>query len=200
MPVGSAMWKGNALSGPFALIDATGTFDPAFDSNIGTAQDAGIESIAIQADEKVVIVGEFANWNGTPASGIVRLNTDGTLDTTFVTNTGTGFSFGTGFPPPFKVLIQSDQKILVAGGFAEFNGSGGGPVDYNKLIRLNTDGTIDTSFNAACETGGTKYIQNMALKANGEIVVTMSDTMTLRGKTRARIALLRPDGSCIGPA
>jgi uncharacterized membrane protein len=46
---------------------------------------------------------------------IVRLNSDGTLDTAFTTNTGTG-----GNNSVNSIAIQSDGKILVGGNFATF--------------------------------------------------------------------------------
>ncbi len=199
--LGFFRWKGTAgASGSSAdgvfLIDATGTLDATFDTNIGSGCNSPIRHIAMQADEKLVIVGLFTAWDGTGRSGICRLNTDGTLDTSF--DPGSGFDFGSGADGPQCVVIQEDGKILVCGGFRSYNGSSS--PSYKHIIRLNDDGTIDTSFNAdVTSTGDDGSIEMMAVKSGGDIIITENATMTLGGKTRIGIALLRSDGFCYGP-
>ena len=64
----------------------------------------------------MVIGGLFAIFNGATANRIVRLNSDGTRDTTFTTNTGTSFDNSVR-----SIAIQSDGKFVIGGDFTTFN-------------------------------------------------------------------------------
>jgi len=83
-------------------------------------------SIAVQSDGKIVLGGQFTSWNGTAVGRIARLNSDGTLDTAFTTNTGTGAIYSVG-----TVAVQPDGKILVGGEFTTWNS-----VQHRRLIRI----------------------------------------------------------------
>lgn len=114
-------------------LNSNGSIDTSF--NIGVGFNSGVIEPAIQSDGKILIAGDFTTFNGLVQNRLVRLNTDGSKDTTF--DIGTGFeSYVT------KLIIQPDGKIIVAGGFTTFSGN-----SQNKLIRLNTGGSKDTTFN-----------------------------------------------------
>jgi uncharacterized delta-60 repeat protein len=117
-------------------LNTNGTLDTTF--NIGTGFNSEVNSLAIQSDDKVIVVGNFTSYSGSNINRIVRLNTNGTLDTTF--NIGTGIGGVT--PTVDSIGIQSDGKILIQGQFTSYSGS-----LAVRTIRLNTDGTVDTSFN-----------------------------------------------------
>jgi uncharacterized delta-60 repeat protein len=123
-----------------------------------------IKCLAIQSDGKIVVAG---------TSGgnfvIARYNSDGSQDTTFGTS-GNNYQITTDFgytDTPSAIVIQADNKIVVAG-------TSGYEV---ALARYNTDGTLDTTFgtNGKMRTslGGsvTRYVTDMAIQANGKIVV-----------------------------
>ena len=114
-------WKNWFLQG--GVLDAPlgneENFFPAnFNTNLGssTGQVGSVNSIAIQSDGKIVLGGTFTTFNGTTVNRIVRLNSDGTRDTAFSTNTGTGAS-----DTIFSIVTQSDGKILLGGLFTVFN-------------------------------------------------------------------------------
>ena len=87
-------------------------------------------------DWKIVVGGQFTDFSGNTCNYIARLNSDGTLDTTFVSNTGSGFNQDT-----FCLALQSDGKIVVGGGnFTDFDGN-----PCNGIARLNSDGTFDSN-------------------------------------------------------
>jgi uncharacterized delta-60 repeat protein len=98
-------------------LNSDGTRDTAFTTNTGTAFNSGVQSIAIQSDGKLVIGGQFTTFNGVTVNRIVRLNSDGTRDATFTTNTGTAFNEFVQ-----TIAIQSDGKIVIGGVFTSFNG------------------------------------------------------------------------------
>ena len=95
-----------------------------------------VNAIAIQSDGKIVIGGSYLTFNGVTVNRIVRLNSDGTRDTAFTTNTGTAFNSNVN-----AIAIQSDGKIVCSGFFTTFNGT-----TVNRIVRLNSDGTRDTAF------------------------------------------------------
>ena len=127
-----------------ARLNADGTLDTSF--NVGTGSNGNIEDVKLQSNGKILISGSFTNIQGTDIRGVARLNTDGTLDTTFVPNGGAaGVVNGAweGSFPVYQLAVQSDDKILYAGGTHTYAGK------YHwRMARLNTDGTPDASFNS----------------------------------------------------
>ncbi|MCX6824098.1 MAG: delta-60 repeat domain-containing protein, partial [candidate division SR1 bacterium] len=136
-------------------LNSDGTKDNTF--NIGTAFDMSPNTMTIQSDGKIIVVGNFATYSGITTNKIVRLNTDGTKDNTF--NIGTSFDMD-----PNTIAIQSDGKIILGGNFSMYSG-----VTANKIIRLNTGGTKDNTFNI-----GTSFDMSpntIAIQSDGKIMV-----------------------------
>jgi uncharacterized delta-60 repeat protein len=158
--------------------NADGTRDTSF--NIGTGFDSPAIRVEQQNDEKLVFVGNFTLYNGTAQNYVTRLNTNGTVDTSF--NIGTGFNNTT-----LCVAIQNDNNIIVGGAFTTYSGS-----TQNRITRLNTDGTIDTSFNIG--TGANSSIRTLSIQEDGKILVG-GDFTTYSGSTQNRITRLNTDGT-----
>jgi uncharacterized delta-60 repeat protein len=165
-------------------LNTDGTRDTTFTTNTGTAFNGAVGDIAIQTDGKIVAVGAFTTFNGATVNRIARLNTDGSRDTTFTTNTGTAFSGDTS-----KVAIQSDGKILISGTFTTFNG-----VVVRNLVRLNTDGTRDTTFTTNLGTGFVGSTIAIAVQSDGKILVG-GDLSSLNGTSINRFVRLNSDGT-----
>jgi uncharacterized delta-60 repeat protein len=122
--------------------------------NIGTGFNSTVLAIKCLSDGKTLVGGEFTAYRTTTFSTdsskgfFVRLNRDGSLDTTF-----TCLFNGT----VRTIAVQSDGKILVGGDFGSYYASSTStPVVANRIIRLNSDGTIDTTFWAG-QTNGTNF-------------------------------------------
>jgi hypothetical protein len=117
-----------------------------FGNNISSGGSIGLNGtiidLAIQSDDKIVCGGSFTTYYGFSAPRIVRLNANGTRDTTF--NVGTGFN-----GQVRAIAIDSNGKIYVGGDFTDYNG-----VSANRFIRLNSDGSRDTAFNIGTGFGG----------------------------------------------
>ncbi|MDR3646006.1 MAG: Ig-like domain-containing protein [Candidatus Babeliales bacterium] len=143
---------------------------------------AQITSIAIQTDSKIVVGGYVYNVN-TQSNNLVigRYNTDGSLDTTFnPLGTGLGIpgivnSVIDNSSQVNSILLQSDGKIL-AGGFTSE-----GQINIGTIVRYNTDGSLDTSFNSAGETPGfaDTILGNSSLSYNS--IALQSDGKILAG-------------------
>lgn len=129
-----------------ARLSPTGSLDPTFNpgpTGLGTSI-TSVRSVAIQADTKIIVGGTYTGIAGSYRSGLSRLNNDGTIDATF--NPGpTGYGISTAVN---TVVLQPDNKILVGGYFTGIGGIG-----YSNLVRLNTDGTLDGTFNPPGPTG-----------------------------------------------
>ncbi|MBL0025169.1 MAG: delta-60 repeat domain-containing protein [Saprospiraceae bacterium] len=69
-----------------------------------------VYSTLTQSDGKIIIGGEFTYYLGLPRNRIARLNTDGSLDSTFNIGAGTDDDV-------YDVSIQKDGKIIIVGGF-----------------------------------------------------------------------------------
>ena len=180
--VGGGFTTYNGVSRPrLARLNTDGTLDITF-VQTGTGFDSTVNSVAIQEDSKIIVGGAFVTYNGVSRPYVARLNTDGTLDTTFV-QTGTGLS-GT----VTSIAIQGDGKIIVGGYFETYNG-----VSRPYLARLNTDGTLDTTF-VQTGTGFDSTVKSIAIQEDGKIIVG-GYFATYNGVSRPRLARINTNGT-----
>ncbi len=95
---------------------------------------------AVQMPNGKIYLGGTVALAGSP-TGLVRLNADGSLDTTFA---GVGIATTVMDGVPYVTALQTDSsgRLYIAGRFTSFNG-----VPANGLLRLKNDGTIDASWN-----------------------------------------------------
>lgn len=163
-------------------LNSDGTSDGTFYLGAG-AEGYGVTP-ALQGDGKIILGGNFTKYNGTPSNNIARLNTDGTIDGTF--NAGTGVN---GFVS--TVAIQSDDKIIIGGGFTNYNGT-----SINNIARLNTDGSIDGTFNAGTgvDVGAIGAVGTIAIQNDGKIIIAGA-FQAYNGIARENIASLNADGT-----
>ncbi len=160
-----------ALSG--GGVDATFTNTPG-------GADATVWAVGVQSDGKVLIGGDFANYNGTTVSCLARLNTDGSLDT----------SFGGGSAPNgsvYSILVLSDDSILIGGSFTAY-----GVPTRGRIARLSSSGTLDTSF--ATGAAANYPVRAIARQGDGKILIG-GDFSTYDGSNRGHVARLKTDGS-----
>lgn len=182
-------WNGLSTLGNIVRLNSDGTRDTAFSTNAGTAA-AGfsISHIALQSDGKILVGGTFTTWNGVSVGNIVRLNSNGTRDTTFTTNNGTGANDAVE-----RIAIQTDGKILVCGWFTTWNGT-----TVNRIVRLNSDGTRDTTFTTNTGTGANATVETIAVQSTGKIVVGGWFT-SWNGNAVGRYIRLNSDGTLDAP-
>ncbi|HEX8738499.1 MAG TPA: FG-GAP-like repeat-containing protein [Pyrinomonadaceae bacterium] len=136
-----------------ARLNANGSLDTSFNP-LGGANSIVLD-MGLQADGKVVIVGQFSLVNGENRPFIARLNSDGSLDAAFNANANS---------PVNAVKIQADGKILVGGVFTSIGG-----VLRNRIARLNPNGTTDPTFNVG--TGADSSVNSIALDASGRVLI-----------------------------
>jgi uncharacterized delta-60 repeat protein len=82
-----AHFNGMALNG-LARLNVDGSLDTNYNAGFGLGATGGtVRALAIQLDGRVLVGGSFTNFNGSPVNYLVRLNTDGTVDNSFVGGT-----------------------------------------------------------------------------------------------------------------
>ena len=173
----------------FPKIDvfaSDGSLDTSF--NPGSVANSGVLSIASQPDGKILIGGWLTQYNGTTRNDIARLNSDGSLDTSFNPGSGVHGSIS-------SIALQPDGKILIGGEFTQYNGT-----TRNNIARLNPDGSLDTSFDPG--SGADSSISSIALQPDGKILIGGGFT-EYNGTPRNNIARLNSSGgsssgSCVG--
>lgn len=176
-----------------ARVLPDGSNDPSFSAET----DGQISAMALQPDGRIVIVGRFTTVNGVARNHAARLETDGTLDPSFDPNTG-----GSLTPEVYTVMLQSDGKIIIGGGFTTVQPNGAAaPVTRSRIARFNADGSLDpwvpsiggkaVSFN--------NLVLSLAQQPDGRLLVGGGFTkLTPDGGTavnRGRLARFNADGS-----
>ena len=134
--------------------------------------------IALQSDGKVIIGGNFSKVNGVTRGGIARLNTDGSLDTSFGNGLAGVGSSSYNAPDVTAIALQSNGKVIIGGNFESVNGT-----NRSRVARLNSDGTLDTSFYSS-----SGELRALVLQPDGKFLVG-------GGSDRSQIARRNSDGS-----
>jgi uncharacterized delta-60 repeat protein len=176
----STSYNGVTIGG-IVKLNLDGSVDTSFLS--GTGFNNSVIPLTLQSDGKILLGGSFTLYNGTSINRIVRLNTDGTIDSSFVV--GTGFN-GT----VNDIKIQPDGKIVIVGSFTTYNST-----TANRIIRLNTDGSIDSSFNTG--TGASGDLNYISLRADGSMYIASSNSLniTYNGISTLRLFRINSDGT-----
>lgn len=151
-----------------ARYNADGTLDMSFDGDGKVTTDFGgttdqAFSVALQPDGRIIVAG-LRITNG-PADDFVvaRYNVDGSLDATFDGDGKVATDIGNNFNWAFSVAVQPDGK-LVAAGFSTSTSR-----DF-ALVRYNSDGSLDTSFDA-----------------DGKVTTDIGATRTKHGQSRYKL-------------
>jgi uncharacterized delta-60 repeat protein len=143
--------------GRLAKISSGGTLDTTFNTNIGTGFNTSPFLIRIDSSGKIYVGGDFVTYSGLTNNRIIKLNSDGTKDTSF--DNTTGFN-----NPIYDIQFDSVGKLYVVGQFTTYKG-----VTNNRIIKLNTDGSKDTSFDNT--TGFDNIVYSIAVDPSNSIYV-----------------------------
>jgi uncharacterized delta-60 repeat protein len=160
-----------------ARLNTDSTLDSSFNPNVTGDFGATVETVAVQADAKILIGGRFTTVGGTARSYLARLNSDGTLDGTFAPVLNGDVDI---------LRVQPDGKIIIRGNFSTIGG-----VSRSSLSRLNANGTLDTGFNPS--TAGPHRC--LTLQADGKILVGGGLTANGSGTTRQKLARFNTNGT-----
>lgn len=161
-----------------AMVNPDGSMDESFGNYgwvvtpFGTLWSYG-RGIGIQEDGKIVLGGMVMNPGNYYEMGVVRYETDGSIDMSFGENGRLVFGIGTSNDFLERVRIQEDGKILLGG----HTYSGTNPLKYDMAaVRLNTDGSFDDSFgengiSTAKVVSQENYVSDMLIQDDGKIIL-----------------------------
>lgn len=146
--------ENNLLSTNFGLVrySANGSLDTSFGSGGKVSTNFSVYdkayAVALQPDGKIVVVGSTVAVYGSYQVdfAIARYNSDGSLDATFGSGGKAVFDFDGLEDEARAIVIQTDNKIVVGGTARVIHGSVHDS-DF-ALLRLNSDGTLDTTFDS----------------------------------------------------
>ena len=161
--------------------------DGSVDLNFNPGTDDTVIALALQADGKILIGGEFSRLGDisiVPRQHIGRVHADGSLDTDFVASADGNVE---------ALLVQPDGRILVGGAFSYLDRE----FDYwrPRIARLDVNGSVDQGFAA----GANDRVVSFALQPDGNVLVAGLFTR-IGGGGNGRYFLqfaarLYPDGS-----
>jgi hypothetical protein len=172
----------NVSGGLVKLNLSDRTIVSAFDTSTGFTSASQVSMGVLDANGDLYVVGDFATYKGSSYPRIVKINkTDATIDASF--NPGTGFNAVANW-----ITIDSNGKLLVGGNFTSYNNT-----SINRIVRLNTDGTIDNTFNPGSGFTSTQ-VRRIKIDSNGKLIV-VGDFTSFNGVTTNRIVRLNSDGS-----
>jgi len=169
-----------------ARFTASGSLDKTFDPNFGGL----VLALAQQADGKLLVGGGFTTVQPNGRSSeitrhrLARLNLSGTVDTSFNLKVNNAVN---------AIAVQPDQRIIIGGAFTSLNPSSGSSVTRNNVARVNSDGSIDTSFTAAPNSP----VFAVAVQGDGRIVIGGRFTAVAGtgGAARSYAARILPSGA-----
>ncbi|MCP4376602.1 MAG: hypothetical protein GY794_10575, partial [bacterium] len=152
--------------------NSDGSLDTSFDSDGKVASDIGgggraFGAPVVQVDGKI-LVAAYSGAGGDNDVIVLRYNTNGSLDTTFGINGKVTTDLGNGDDIALELKLQSDGKILVVG--TSFNSNN----DDIVLLRYNTNGSLDTSFDS------NTTLDNTPSFTEGGAAVVLDSTVDVR--------------------
>jgi uncharacterized delta-60 repeat protein len=155
----------------------------------GQGTDGAVLAAARQTDGKILIQGQFNQVNGMLRHKLARLNPDLTLDTNF--DAGTAWDF-----EPVTSLPVSNGKVMLGGLFSQVNG-----VSRQCIARLNSDGSVDSSFVAPAlirMAYNPAQILSILDQTNGQYLVAGAFSGFTGAPSRPGLARLNANGSFDG--
>jgi len=180
-------------------FNSDGTFDSTFAGNGKVIANIGLANggffsgaMTLQADGKILVSGQS---NGDFA--LMRLNSDGKLDTAFHGDGKLTTDFG-GEEYGQNIIVQSDGKILVVGSSSLILAGMAFKSDF-AIARYNSDGTLDTTFHGdgklTTDFGASDdYADSVLLQSDGKILVAGSSVKS-DGSSDFELARYKSDGS-----
>lgn len=179
-------------------FNSQGALDATFMSNAvdGAKFNNQVLSLAVDDQDNVFVAGDFVDYAGTTGRDrLIKLSSNGTIDSSYVSNSTDGQKFG-GFPARIeKILIDSQNQLYVGGTFTSYDSV----ADRDKLIKLNADGTLNTTF-VSNAVDGAKIngdVFGLALDSNENLLVVGSFFAYAGVTDRNRLIKLDSNGNLV---
>jgi uncharacterized delta-60 repeat protein len=165
-----------------ARLDAATGLADSFDPDPSGGSFGSVDTIAVQADGKILAGGEFTSIGGALRNHIARLDPMTGLADSFDPNASSDV---------YTIAVQADGKVLAGGYFTSFSPNGGGAVTRNNIARLETDGRLDRTLDLG---GDASDVSAIAVQPDGKILIGGAFS-TILGVPRGGIARLNTDGT-----
>ncbi len=151
-----------------ARLHPDGSLDASYNPNAQGSTDTALATVtvlALQPDGHVLVGGSFRRVQGDSADRLARLRPDGSRDLSFAASLNN---------TPYSFQFQADGRIIVAGAF----GTIGANPKHRAVVRLNANGSLDTSFASGLTYSswndplyGDYTLYGAALHADGSLLV-----------------------------
>jgi hypothetical protein len=145
-----------------------------------TGFNALVYAIAVDSSGSMYVGGNFTSYSGSAVNRIVKLTPSGLIDTSF--NPGDGFNSAVNV-----IRLDSSGSLYVGGAFTSYSGS-----TENRIIKLNTNGTKDTSFDNSTGFNASEVV-DIQFDSTGSLWVGGSFT-TYKGASSPRLAKVLTTG------
>ena len=171
-------YKGATANRIARLNATTGALDTAFTTAGGTGFNGSVRALLLRSDNRYYAAGSFGAYNGTGRGRLARINSDGSLDTTFANPVLTAIA---------RCLVEQNTKVDVGGTFT---------APMNHLARFTSTGVIDSTLNsgaglttAGLVTAALPELDTLAVQPDGKLLIGGLFT-TYQGITRYSLARL----------
>ena len=170
-----------------ARLTSAGAVESSANFNIGAGANNVVRALAVDAAGRILVGGQFTQFNNQSRGRIARLGAIGALESTATFNPGTGAAPANSMVRAFA--IQPDGKILATGDFTTFNG-----ISRSGIVRLHSNGNVESNATFNPGIGASASVNSLCLQADGRILIA-GDFTSYSGAASPRIALLNPDGT-----
>jgi len=151
------------------------------DFNIGSGYNGTVTGMLSLSNDKLLIIGDFTEFNGIATGPMVQINQDGSINEGFAKATSIVSSIQN---PITNVIELPNGNLLLYGSFSDYNGFA-----TNSIVVLNQGGIVDESFKY--EDENVMSVVNVAHQSSGKMVVALNRNNSQSGL----IIRLNPDGS-----
>ena len=188
----STGFTGNSLS----RLTTTGALDPSF-TRYTFLTPAGaselVTDVVQQSDGKIIVSGNFEEISGLTYNRYARFNYDGTIDNTYYSG-GTSTGFDGGGVMNCEIDVRNNKVYYFGLLTSTFNGS-----QFGAILRLNTNGQLDTTFNGTgrggfSRVGASCVVNSVKVLSNGKILCIGGFT-SYNGQYVRGVAMLNEDGT-----
>ena len=184
---GMLVFSGGLVPKVVARLNTDGTLDPSFTPPTVSFTTEFVGNLVVQSTGKILATGGFSSVNGAAHKAIVRLNSDGSVDPSWL---GPGIG-NLGLESIDAMAAAAEGQIFIGGKFETYNGQ-----SHPGIARLSADGTLDTTFQKP--PGSTTFwVGSLAVQSDGNVLI--GGTFTLGTTTDSTKILIRLSTQVIGP-
>jgi hypothetical protein len=162
-----------------AVTELPGQSVPATLPNIKLSRGGQVYALAQQADGRLLIGGDFFSVNGAPRRNLARINSNGSVDDTWVVDADA----------PVVAIVAAPQGIFVGGGFKNVNS-----IPRNYTAKLSYGGTVDSQWNPNPDS----FV--VAFASRGPDLYVGGWFRNIGGKAKGGVAKVDPETGAVSSA